>query len=286
MNDRITSTSGADGAVPELLAPAGDRECLDAALEAGADAVYFGLRMLNARRGAKNFVQDEIAAVVEAAHDRGARAYLTLNIDLSERELGQAARILELARQCRVDAVLVRDPALLAMKPHFPELEFHFSTQTCMTNSSDAAAAAELGISRVVLAREMSLGEIAAASSVPGVETEVFVQGALCFSVSGRCLLSSWAGGRSGNRGTCTSPCRVPWSLDGEPAQPFFSMHDLGAIDRLEELRLAGVRALKIEGRLKSARWVGGAVRLYRQALAAASLPQMRLRWATTPAAA
>jgi collagenase-like PrtC family protease len=252
----------------ELLAPAGDWSAMEAALDAGADAIYFGLTSLNARRRAKNFRQEEFAPAVEAIHARGARAYLTLNIDLTERELGQAARILELARQSRVDAVLVRDPALLALRPEYPELEFHFSTQTCVTNSADVQAAGKLGAARCVLAREMTLGEIAKASAVPGIQTEVFVQGALCFSVSGRCLLSSWAGGRSGNRGSCTSTCRVPWSVADEPAGTPLSMHDLATIHRLGALRRAGVKGLKIEGRLKNPAWVGRAVSLYRQALA------------------
>jgi collagenase-like PrtC family protease len=251
----------------ELLAPAGDRAALEAALEAGAGAVYFGLTTLNARRAARNFRQDELADAVRTVHAHAARAYLTLNIDLAERELGQAARILELARQCGVDAVLVRDPALLALRPQYPELEFHFSTQTSMTNSADVAAAGRLGAHRVVLARELTLAEIAAASADPGVRTEVFVQGAMCFSVSGRCLLSGWAGGRSGNRGTCTSPCRVPWSIGSEPAGTPLSMHDLAYAGRLDDLRRAGVTALKIEGRLKNAEWVGRAVRLYRGAM-------------------
>jgi len=254
--------------LPELLAPAGDRAALDAALDAGASAVYFGLTTLNARRRARNFRQEEFAEAVEAVHARGARAYLTLNTDLADRELGQAARILELARRVGVDAVLVRDPALLALKHHYPELEFHFSTQTCMANRADVEAAGELGAARVVLAREMSLAEIAAASAVPKVETEVFVQGALCFSVSGRCLLSSWVGGRSGNRGACTSPCRVPWTLEGQPQGTALSMHDLATVHRLADLCAAGVAALKIEGRLKTAEWVGKAVRLYRRGLA------------------
>jgi collagenase-like PrtC family protease len=272
----MSANAGETGAPPseaplELLAPAGDRASLEAALEAGAGAVYFGLTTLNARRAAHNFRQDELAEAVRTVHAHAARAYLTLNIDLAERELGQAARIIELARQCGADAVLVRDPALLALRPLYPELEFHFSTQTCMTNSADVAAAGRLGANRVVLARELSLAEIAAASTAPGVRTEVFVQGALCFSVSGRCLLSSWVGGRSGNRGTCTSPCRVPWSIASEPSgcpsgTPL-SMRDLSAADRLDDLRRAGVAALKIEGRLKNAEWVGRAVRLYRDAM-------------------
>jgi putative protease len=249
------------------MAPAGDFAALEAALEAGAGAVYFGLTSLNARRRAKNFRQEEFVHAVETVHARGARAYLTLNIDVTERELGQAARIMELARQCRVDAVLVRDPALLALAAAYPELPLHFSTQTCMANSADVSAARELGASRVVLARELTLAEIAAASAVPGIETEVFVQGALCFSVSGRCLLSSWVGGRSGNRGACTSPCRVPWSADEQPAGTPLSMRDLSLIHRLDDLRKVGVSALKIEGRLKNAVWVREAVGLYRRAL-------------------
>jgi putative protease len=249
------------------LAPAGDPEVLAAALDAGADAVYFGLERLNARRRASNFSPDAFVQAVGAAHRRGARAYLTLNIDLGEREVGEAARILELARACGADAVLVRDPALLALRPAYPGLEFHFSTQACVANSADVRAAAALGVQRVVLARELSRDEVAAASCVPGVATEAFVQGALCFSVSGRCLLSSWVGGRSGNRGACTSPCRVPWSLEGEPAGTPWSMRDLALWDRLAELRQAGVAAFKIEGRLKNAAWVRRAVSLYRAAL-------------------
>jgi collagenase-like PrtC family protease len=252
----------------ELLAPAGDPEALAAALDAGASAVYLGLTTLNARRGARNFRPDELAAAVQTAHAHGARVYLTLNIDLDQREIGQAARMLELARSCGVDAVLVRDPALLALRPLYPQLEFHFSTQTCICSSVDMAAARELGAQRAVLAREMTLDEIAAASAVAGIQTEVFVQGALCFCISGRCLLSSWAGGRSGNRGTCTSPCRVPWTVGGCPVGTPLSMRDLSTVHRLADLRRCGVAALKIEGRLKSAAWVAQAVTLYRRALA------------------
>lgn len=251
----------------ELLAPAGDWASLEAAITAGADAVYLGLTALNARRRARNFRPDEFLRAVALAREHGVRVYLTLNIDLAQRELGEAARMLELARQAGASAVLVRDPALLLLKSLYPELEFHFSTQTASANRADVEAAAELGAARVVLAREMALGEIAAASSVAGIRTEVFAQGALCFCVSGRCLLSSWVGGRSGNRGTCTSPCRVPWSIAGQPAGTPLSMRDLATILRLGELAQAGVHGLKIEGRLKSADWVYRAVQLYRKAL-------------------
>ena len=252
----------------EVLAPAGDLSCLEAALEAGADAVYLGLGELNARRRARNFTPEEFARAVALAHAKGARVYLTLNIDLAERELGEAARVLALAQAAGADAVLVKDPALLLLRPATPKPQFHFSTQTGMTNRADVTAVGGLGAARAVLARELSLREIAAASRIFGVATEVFAQGALCFSMSGRCLMSSWVGGRSGNRGACTSPCRVPWSVEGEPGRTLFSMRDLGCVHRVAELRAAGVRALKIEGRLKTPVWVGKAVGLYRRALA------------------
>lgn len=242
-------------------------------MEAGADAVYLGLTSLNARRRARNFSASELARACTLAHGRNRRVYLTLNTDVAQRELEEAARMLELSRSCGVDAVLVRDPALLAMKPCYPELGFHFSTQACITSRADVEAAKVLGVRRVVLAREMTLEEIAAASSVDGVETEVFVQGALCFSVSGRCLLASWVGGRSGNRGQCTSPCRVPWTADGRPAGTPLSMHDLSLVARVADLRAAGVRALKIEGRLKTPAWVRAAVSLYRKAIDGAAPP-------------
>lgn len=252
----------------ELLAPAGDWASLQAALQAGADAVYFGFSHLNARRRAKNFTESEARQAVQLLHQHGRRAYLTLNIDLATRELGLAWQVLQLAAQAGFDAVLIRDPALLALRPAFAQMEFHFSTQTCMANSADVAAAKELGAQRVVLAREMTLQEIAAASQLPGIQTEVFAQGALCFSISGRCLMSSWVGGRSGNRGLCASPCRAPWTVDGQPAGHPLSMHDWCTLDWLDRLQQAGVAALKIEGRMKSPDWVEQAVRLYRQALA------------------
>ena len=252
---------------PEILAPAGGMEALQAALDAGADAAYLGLRCLNARYGAKNFLPEELEQAVELAHARGAKIYLTLNTDLSQRELGTAARALALAEKCHVDGVLIRDAALLAFKQFFPQLSFHFSTQAGISSSAGVRMAKELGILRVVLAREMTMDEIRAATAIQGIETEVFVQGALCFCCSGRCLLSSWGGGRSGNRGRCTSPCRVAWTnQDGVEAHPM-SMRDLCLTDWCDALADAGVSSLKIEGRLKSPAWVAKAVTLYRHTL-------------------
>ncbi|MFW5856979.1 MAG: peptidase U32 family protein [Planctomycetota bacterium] len=265
-SDTPLPTPSPSAHVVELLAPAGDATALEAALAAGADAVYFGLTTLNARRGAANFAPEALDDTVALIHAAGARAHLTLNIDLNPRETGQAARALELARRAGVDAVLVRDPAFLRLRGAFPEIAFHWSTQAGVANAAGVAAAQALGIDRVVLARELTLEEIRAAAAV-GVGIEVFAQGALCFSASGRCLLSSWVGGRSGNRGVCASPCRVPWRVDGRDVGRPFSMHDLGLLDRLDALRAAGVCCLKIEGRLKTADWVGRAVRLYRAVL-------------------
>jgi collagenase-like PrtC family protease len=251
----------------ELLAPAGSPAVLRAAIEAGADAVYFGLKELNARIGAENFNQENLADNVAFVHEHQAKAYLTLNTDISQRELGQAARQLEFARQCKIDAVLVKDPAILKLMPCFPELDFHFSTQAGISSSAGVLAAKELGIKRVVLGRELTIGEIRSASSVEGIGTEVFIQGALCFSISGRCLISSWLGGRSGNRGLCASPCRFLWGVGDGKTGRSLSMHDLSLLEKIEDLKVAGVKALKIEGRLKSTEWVARAVGIYRRAI-------------------
>ena len=257
----------------ELLAPV-NADTLQAALDAGADAVYFGLTRLNARRGAKNFAPDELSEVVQHIHAANAKAHLTLNIDLATREIGLATRTLQLASEAEVDAVIVRDSAILSLIPHFPKLQFHLSTQAGVSSSAGVQSAKELGCHRVVLAREMTCEEIRSAAAVPGIETEVFVQGAMCFCCSGRCLLSSWVGGRSGNRGTCASPCRVAWkSTTGKTAHPM-SMHDLCLLEHLDELRKMGVASLKIEGRLKSANWVHRAVALYRKALDGTENPE------------
>lgn len=251
----------------ELLAPAGSRETLEAALANGADAVYFGLQTLNARHGAKNFTLEELADTVRFIHANNVRAFLTLNIDFTAREISQVAKVLTAAREAEVDAILFTDPAMLILKNYFPEIEFHFSTQASVTTSAGVRAAQDLGVKRVVLAREMSGEEISKAAAVTDVEVEVFTQGALCFCVSGRCLLSSWGGGRSGNRGSCTSPCRVSWKITGNDKEDVLSLQDLSLIEKLPELAEAGVASLKIEGRLKNAVWVAKAVSLYREVI-------------------
>ncbi|MBO7741643.1 MAG: U32 family peptidase, partial [Victivallales bacterium] len=251
----------------EILAPV-NTSTLEAALEAGADAVYFGLKRLNARRGAKNFTQGNLADAVKRIHQAGAKAHLTVNINLTTRATGLAARTLQLAAEAGVDAVIVRDPAILALKKYFPSLEFHLSTQAGVSSSAGVRFASSIGCSRAVLAREMTADEIKAACQVPDIDIEVFIQGAMCFCASGHCLLSSWVGGRSGNRGACASPCRVAWRStvpDAVEAHPM-SMHDLCLLSQLRELEAAGAASLKIEGRLKAPGWVRRAVTLYRHA--------------------
>jgi len=250
--------------LPEILAPAGGPAALAAAIAAGADAVYLGLGELDARRGAEGFAVKDLPELVTKAHAAGVRIHLTLNITLAARELGRAARTLAWAEQSGVDAVLICDPALLELMPAFPRLQAHWSTQAGIGSSAGVRAAKSLGITRVVLARELSLAEIAPCTR-QGPEVEVFAQGALCFAVSGHCSMTSWVGGRSGNRGTCTSICRVEWSCnEGAAARPL-DMKDSSAVRVLPQLQELGVASLKIEGRLKTADWVTQAVSLYRR---------------------
>lgn len=252
--------------IPEILAPAGDFDVFQTAINAGADAVYLGLKQFNARRGARNFSAQELEQAVHYAHERQCKVYLTLNIDLAQRELNQALHAVVLADSLGVDGILIRDPALLALIPYFPKLSFHFSTQAAISSSAGMNTAQLLGIRRVVLARELTREEIRACAQVNTVETEIFVQGAMCYSISGRCLMSSWVGGRSGNRGTCASPCRVPWGKAKESTECHpFSMHDLSLVPHIDELAQMGVDSLKIEGRLKQGAWVQGAIQQFKE---------------------
>ena len=200
---------------------------------------------------------------MQTVHAHRARAFLALDVDLADEELEQAARVLELARQCGVDAVLVCDPALLALRPQFPELKFHLAAAAGITNSADVAAAGSLGLSGAVLARELTSAEIAAASTAAGVATAAVVGHSPCAALPGRCLLSSWISGHSARRGLCDHSCRdcprVRRARSSNRTQP--------AIDRLVELRGAGIATLAIDGRRQPAEWVRRAVKLYRAAI-------------------
>jgi putative protease len=258
----------------EILAPAGAPEALTAAVNNGADAVYLGLGELNARRGAANFDLETLAEGARFAHLRGARIYLTANVVVLAEELPSALSMIDRAWATGVDAVIVQDLGLLrALRASLPHVRVHASTQIDAMNPDAVLALAEAGVSRVTLARELSLEGIAACAAT-GVEVETFVHGALCYCYSGQCLMSSLIGRRSANRGLCAQPCRLPYELrsaDGQafeaPGRYLLSTRDLAGIEHLPALAAAGVRALKIEGRMKSAEYVAIVTGVYRAAL-------------------
>ena len=265
---------------PELLAPAGDWDALRAAVANGADAVYFGLGDFNARRRAANFTVEELSEAVAWLHGNNVLGYVTFNTLVFPDELPLAGKLLAAIAEAGADAVIVQDLGVARLVRRLaPSLPIHASTQMTLTEPRGIAMVRELGIGRVILARELSLSEIRriAESQRDGVELEVFVHGALCISVSGQCLASLTLGGRSANRGLCAQPCRLPYELivDGEPRESGgrafpLSPLDLAASGRIGELVRLGVRGFKIEGRLKSAHYVAAATRVYRAALDAA----------------
>jgi putative protease len=271
----MTSTPAA----PELLAPAGDRLCVRAAIENGADAVYFGLQSgFNARARASNLPVEELPEVMAQLHERGVRGYTTVNTLVFTDELEEFERLVLAIARAGVDAILVQDLGVVRLVREIcPELEIHASTQMTMTSSETIAVAAELGVSRVVLARELSLDEIRKIHSQTTMPLEVFVHGALCVAYSGQCLTSESLGGRSANRGQCAQACRMPYQLvcDGKDVdlgdvKYLLSPQDLAAYDLVPQLIDVGVASFKIEGRLKSPEYVANITQRYRQAIDAA----------------
>jgi putative protease len=274
---------------PELLAPAGDWECVRAAVENGADAIYFGLERFNARMRAKNFTQADLPALMEFLHRRGVRGYVTFNTLVFTNEVADAADYLRTIIAAGVDAAIVQDiGACRIIRTLSPDFPIHCSTQMTITSGAGVDFARELGAQLVVLARENSIADIekinAAASSVggatvgdparQGLPLEVFVHGALCVAYSGQCLTSESLGGRSANRGECAQACRLPYDLIADGKQVdlgdrryLLSPQDLAGLDVLPELVRAGVASLKIEGRLKSPEYVASITRVYRKAL-------------------
>ena len=256
----------------ELLAPAGGQAALLAALRAGADAVYLGASF-GARAYAGNFAGDALTEAVALAHAYGVKVYITLNTLLKDAEMHDFAVQAESAARAGVDAALVQDVAVAGLlRTWVPELPLHASTQMAIHNAQGVAWAARQGLSRVVLARECPLDDIALIckqAEMLGVEVEVFVHGALCVGVSGQCLMSAMAGGRSGNRGRCAQPCRLPYELTGtlHAEGDLLSPRDLCLIDRLDELAGAGVACVKIEGRMKTPEYVWAVTRAYRKAI-------------------
>jgi putative protease len=263
---------------PELLAPAGDRTCLIAAVENGADAVYFGLERHNARIRASNFDGDELPEVMALLHRRGVRGYVTLNTLVFPHELAELETTVRELASAGVDAVIVQDLGLVRLiRAITPDLEIHASTQMSVTSAEGVALARELGCSRVILARELALTEIERILSAIDLPVEVFVHGALCVAYSGQCLTSEALGGRSANRGECAQACRMPYQIisdgqivDLENVQYLLSPRDLAAYDLIPRLIEIGVASLKIEGRLKTAEYVANITRHYRIAIDAA----------------
>ncbi len=252
----------------ELLAPAGSPEAVRAAVCAGADAVYLGTEQFNARRGARNFSPEELRAAVRYCHIRGVKVYLTLNTVVSDRELPEAVQQAHRASALGVDAALVQDLGLVrALRQCTPDLPIHASTQMTIHNLDGVRAAADLGIRRVVLSRELSRRDIAYICENAPIEVEVFVHGALCMCYSGQCFMSSAIGGRSGNRGMCAQPCRLPYGW-GERADGYpLSLKDLSLAGHLQELQEMGVACAKIEGRMKRPEYVYIVTRVYANAL-------------------
>ncbi|NOR45138.1 MAG: hypothetical protein GQ534_06075 [Candidatus Delongbacteria bacterium] len=254
----------------ELMSPAGNYSSFKAALTSGADAIYMGLNLFNARKPAKNFGFTELADIVQEAHANNAKVYITLNIDLKSNELLDAVKILTLLNKVKVDAVIVKDLAIIYfINKYFPKLELHLSTQFGIANSKAMEAAGDLlKAERVVLARELNYKEIKALDKENYPEREVFIQGSMCFSFSGRCLMSSWNGGKSANRGACQAPCRFIYNKNNDSiSESYFSMKDLSLAEKIDELKKLNIAALKIEGRLKSSNWVGEVTSIYRKIL-------------------
>ena len=251
----------------ELLSPAGSRAALEAAVQAGADAVYMGFGAFNARRSAKNFTDAEFADAVAYCHLRGVRVFLTLNTLLTDRELPQAAEVLRKASQMGVDAVLVQDWGVLTLAQAVtPDLPIHASTQMSLFTSGGARWAERLGMERVVLARELSREDIANVCRNCGAEIEVFVHGALCMCYSGQCTMSALIGQRSGNRGACAQPCRLPYGVNGPCKNQFpLSLKDANLSAYLQELGDMGVACLKLEGRMKRPEYVAVITSIYRR---------------------
>lgn len=243
----------------EILAPAGSEQALTAALRAGADAVYLGLEQFSARGAAANFNNEQLAQAVADCHERGVKVYVALNTLIKDEERTALYAALQSICQVGVDAVIVQDLAVAAMvRECAPALPIHASTQMTVHNLSGVRVLERLGFSRVVLARELTLEEIAHITKNTTLAVEVFIHGALCMSASGMCYLSSLLGQRSGNRGLCAQPCRLNFQCHGR--EHALSLKDLSAISQMAQLERIGVASVKIEGRMKRPEYVAAAV--------------------------
>ena len=251
----------------EILAPAGSREALTAAVRCGANAVYFGGKAFNARRNASNFSDEEIAEAIDYCHRHGVKVYVTLNTLASDGELFDASKEIEKICLAGVDAFIIQDLGLAEMvKEICPTVALHASTQMSVQSIEGLEILKEMGFRRAVLPRELSEKEIYNISQKTDMELECFVHGALCMCLSGQCLMSSVLGGRSGNRGLCAQPCRLPFGVNGKGGNNL-SLKDLSLIDKISQLEKAGVTSLKIEGRMKRPEYVAAAVTACKNAI-------------------
>ena len=252
----------------EVLSPAGSSDALIAAVQNGADAVYLGYGAFNARMNAKNFTEEQLRQSVSYCHVRGVKVYLTLNTLVLDRELAAASQVILEAKRAGVDAILVQDLGVLQLvRQMTPDMPIHASTQMAVHNLAGVKKAAELGISRVVLARELSREQIAAICRESPIEVEVFVHGALCMCHSGQCYMSAMIGRRSGNRGQCAQPCRMAYGFDRSENRYPLSLKDNCLVGYLRELEQMGVACIKIEGRMKRAEYVAIATKIYKNAV-------------------
>lgn len=249
----------------ELLAPAGNLEILKGVIESGADAVYVGGSMFGARAYANNFTEEELLEAIDFAHLRGVKVYLTVNTLIKNSEFSKLYDYLLVYYKRGLDAVIVQDIGVVkAIHEYFPSMEIYTSTQMTVTGADGVRFLSQFGVTRVVMAREVSLAEMKRIHEETGMELEAFVHGALCYSYSGQCLFSSILGGRSGNRGRCAQPCRLPYTVEGKKDEYILSLKDMCGIKALDKLHDAGVYSLKIEGRMKQLEYACGVVKYYR----------------------
>ncbi|MEN6596067.1 MAG: U32 family peptidase [Clostridiaceae bacterium] len=262
---------------PEILAPVGGEEQLLAAVRCGANAVYLGGNNFNARRNAENFAEADLQKAVSYCHARNVKVYITVNTLILDSELGMLEEEADRIASAGADAVIIQDMAVLRLfASRYPTLKRHASTQTAVHNVDGARFLQDIGFDSIVLARELSLGEMESVCSAVTIPTEAFVHGAHCMSVSGACTLSAMLGGRSGNRGLCAQPCRLDWTC-GEKRYAL-SLKDLSLISHLSDMANAGVRSFKIEGRMKRPEYVAAAVTACRQSLTGKPFDEETLR--------
>ncbi len=256
----------------ELLAPAGSMESLIAAINNGADAIYLGGNKFSARAYASNFDNETMMKAVDYAHSYNVKVYVTINTILKQSELKEALKYAGYLYEIGVDAIIIQDLGLVKLiRDVYPDFELHASTQMTIHNAEGALYFREKGMQRIVLSRELTVDEIKYISKDLGIETEIFVHGALCVCYSGQCLMSSMIGGRSGNRGRCAQPCRMQYTLKGENFGErkayLLSPKDTCFIDDMDAVIKSGTSSLKVEGRMKKPEYVAGVTRNYRKAI-------------------